>query len=313
MVVLLLAAVLIVIINKEFGRMISSYDEYSYILSQIGRESINTLSLIELGLLFLIIPQLSSGAISSEFERKTFDVLAATSLSSKSIILQKFAAIAIQSISYIMLSVPILALAFLFGGVSPLEIFILLVLLLSSAIFISAGGVYCSSFFSKTSVASMVLFIGLVIIYGLTVLLGYGTQQEGMIGFVTFVLTAGLMSIAVYAIVTLFFRRKRIFWSVRWHRMVVYGFALFMVVISFSKLFVDVFFDQTTYSLPVSLFINPFAAIDIWMSGPTVFGYTETLTIVISTISFSIISAIAMIIFSINRLEALRIGEAGYK
>jgi ABC-type Na+ efflux pump permease subunit len=86
--------------------------------ANIGRTVFTVVALFEMLLVATIAPALASSAISGEVERRTFEMLLATPLTSAAIVAGK----ALSSMAYVLLLVasclPILSLAFLFGGVS---------------------------------------------------------------------------------------------------------------------------------------------------------------------------------------------------
>ncbi|HMA08216.1 MAG TPA: ABC transporter permease subunit, partial [Ramlibacter sp.] len=89
-----------------------------------GKVIFGTVVLLELFLISFIGPALTSGAISSEREHQTFDLLRTTTLPARSLVMGKL----IASLAYLLLlifaALPIESLAFLLGGVGLVEIVI---------------------------------------------------------------------------------------------------------------------------------------------------------------------------------------------
>ncbi len=112
------------------------------------------------GLVFLatfvicaIAPSLTAGAISGEYERKTFDLLVATPLSSSSVLLGKLVAALSYVALVIMAVVPIASIAYVFGGVALADMVQSLLLLLAFAVTFSTLGLFFSALFRRTGLA----------------------------------------------------------------------------------------------------------------------------------------------------------------
>lgn len=112
---------------------------------------------------FLVIfigPSFTIGSVTGEKERQTYDLLRTTLLSPSDFVRGKL----ISALSYIFLlilsAVPLQSIAFLLGGVSPIEIFIAELLILVSAVAFAMIGLYFSSAMRSTLAASVATFGG---------------------------------------------------------------------------------------------------------------------------------------------------------
>lgn len=103
-------------------------------------------------------PGLTAGAISSERERQTFDILRTTLLSARSVVAGKFLAAFLFLLLLIFASLPIQSLAFLFGGVSIEEILISTLMLVLTAMTFCAVGLFFSSLLSRTLVSTVLAY-----------------------------------------------------------------------------------------------------------------------------------------------------------
>ena len=114
-----------------------------WLTGELGRLLFIGVLFIELMLIIFIVPALTAGAITSERERKTYDLLQTTLISKSSFVVGKMQ----SALGYIMLlllsAIPLQSTAFLFGGVSESELLLALVVLAISAITLGASG--CSS------------------------------------------------------------------------------------------------------------------------------------------------------------------------
>lgn len=137
-----------------------------------GKTVFGGLVLIELFLVTFIAPALTTGAISGERERQTFDLLRTTLLPVRSLILGKLT----SALSYIVLllfaAIPLQSLAFLLGGVAAEELWISLVALLVTALAFGTVGIFFSSMMKRTMGASILTYaFSLVATLGLPLIL----------------------------------------------------------------------------------------------------------------------------------------------
>lgn len=108
------------------------------------------LSVAQILLVLFITPGLTAGAISTEREKQTLNILLTTTQTSWQIILGKLT----SSISYLGLmllaSLPIYSIVFLFGGVGPMQIMLATFLFFLTMIAIGSAGVMISTLIRKT-------------------------------------------------------------------------------------------------------------------------------------------------------------------
>ncbi|NLK21307.1 MAG: ABC transporter permease [Epulopiscium sp.] len=126
------------------------------------REALTVYSLIagcQLGLIVLLVPALTSGSISGERERQTLDLLLITKQSPFSIIIGKLMSSISQIILLILASTPIFSIVFMFGGVSLGNIVILFLFFIATAIMIGSVGIFCSTYFKKTTTSTVIAYL----------------------------------------------------------------------------------------------------------------------------------------------------------
>jgi ABC-2 type transport system permease protein len=110
------------------------------------------------------------GAISSERERQTFELLRTTLLPARSLVLGKLWAALLFNLLLIMSAIPVASLSFLFGGVAFEEIFIAGVVLIVTTIAFSSIGLFFSSLLRRTSQATAVgTVVTLALVVGLPI------------------------------------------------------------------------------------------------------------------------------------------------
>jgi len=111
----------------------------------------------------VITPALTSGGIAGEKERQTYDLLVGSLLSPWQIVWGKLGAALAFALLLILAVMPIMSLAFLFGGVTLAEVLIALAGLVTTAIFYSTIGLFWSTVMRGT-LGATILSLGSVIL-----------------------------------------------------------------------------------------------------------------------------------------------------
>lgn len=138
-----------------------AYATQSY---DMGRMFYGVIFAVQAALVGLITPALTSGALSIEREQRTFEALSVSPLPRRSIIVGKLAS-AVGFVGLLLLSsLPLVALCFLLGGVSPQEVCAAYVLLMASAFLYGATGIAFSSF-AKNTTSATVLTYGTILVF----------------------------------------------------------------------------------------------------------------------------------------------------
>ncbi len=131
--------------------------------SQIGKIIFSVLVTFQTIMVALLTPAFTAGAITSEREQKTYDLLMTTLLPARSVIFGKLGS-ALAWVALLILAVaPLESLAFLFGGVSPEEVILSQVVMLVAALLFASIGIFWSSVV-RSSVASNVLTYGTILL-----------------------------------------------------------------------------------------------------------------------------------------------------
>jgi len=164
-------------------------------LQEFGKQVFGAVALLEFLLIIIIGSALTSGAISSERERQTFDLLRVSLLSTLDLILGKLgAAIAFLAL-LILAALPLQSLAFFIGGVGMAELAVSLVMLAASALMFCALGVYFSCVARRTVVATVMTYASaifpIILLAGLYLFLQSGdvdlselsTEQQNLLIF----------------------------------------------------------------------------------------------------------------------------------
>ncbi|MBO9333557.1 MAG: ABC transporter permease [Roseiflexus sp.] len=130
---------------------------------EIGRALFFTIATVALIEVCLITPVLTSGSIAGEKERQTYDLLIASLLTPWQIVWGKLASALAFALLLILAVVPVMSLAFLFGGVGLTEVLIAIVGLVATAILYAAIGLFWSALM-QSSLGATSFAIGTVIV-----------------------------------------------------------------------------------------------------------------------------------------------------
>lgn len=143
------------------------------------------LAITQIVILGVVIPIRTASSISGEKERQTFDIMMTTSMTPFSIILGKVLTALVQSLFFVIAGMPIMALAFVIGGMSWSYLFWFFAISVLVSFFSASIGIFCSSVCKKTiSAVSMaygiyVIFFLLTAIPNLVVnILAYSTNMR---------------------------------------------------------------------------------------------------------------------------------------
>ncbi|MDQ7027093.1 MAG: hypothetical protein Q9P01_18155 [Anaerolineae bacterium] len=125
---------------------------------------------IELLLIVFIVPALTAGAVTGERERKTFDLLQTTLLSAPAFIVGKMESALGYILMMLLSAIPLQSIAFLFGGVSGVEVAIAFVLLTVTAFALGALGMFFSALTERTLTAIVRVYtVAVVLVFGLPI------------------------------------------------------------------------------------------------------------------------------------------------
>ncbi|MCI8658802.1 MAG: ABC transporter permease subunit [Lachnospiraceae bacterium] len=140
-------------------------------------------AVLEFVMLIFIMPAITAGAISGERERQTLDLMLSTKMTAAQIVLGKLMAALSTMTVLIISSFPILALVFVYGGVTVKDIGMLLICYGAAALFVGSLGICCSAVFRKTTFSTVVsyTFVGIIVIgtYGINQLALFFSRVPG--------------------------------------------------------------------------------------------------------------------------------------
>ena len=136
-----------------------------------GKAIFGTVVLLELLLLSFIAPGLTAGAITSERERQTFEILRTTLLSARSLVLGKLSSALSFLFLLILSALPIQSIAFLLGGVGLGEMIASSMMLVVTALFFCTLGIFFSSFMKRTLTATVASYAVILLTFLILVMI----------------------------------------------------------------------------------------------------------------------------------------------
>ncbi len=144
---------------------------YAGAAAEIGQAVFATVAVLEMLFMAFIAPALTMNAISSEVERQTYELLLATPLSAWAILRGKVGAALGYVLLLIFSALPVISLAFLFGGVPAVAVAqVQLSVFVSGLLFLTIGLFY-SSLFKRTSRSAIMAYVTVAVLTVLPVLL----------------------------------------------------------------------------------------------------------------------------------------------
>lgn len=145
----------------------------------LGLQLFSGLAIVSVLLLAFITPTLTVGAVSGERERRTLDLLLVTRASALGLATGKLLGSVFYILFLLVASLPAFALVYLFGGVPPLNLFMVLAVAAVTAVTCSALGLMLSALFKRTIVASVLAYL---VVMGLVVGLPFVSAVLGVMG-----------------------------------------------------------------------------------------------------------------------------------
>ncbi|WP_155592107.1 ABC transporter permease [Lysinibacillus cavernae] len=140
------------------------------------------LTILQMALVLFITPSLTAGAISSEREKQTLNILLTTTQSSTQIVVGKL----LSSVAFLVLmlaaGLPLYSLVFLFGGVSPSQLISIFLFYLVTVVAIGSIGVMFSTITKRTIVAMIATYGSIIFLGGITAFFFFLTMAFHQMG-----------------------------------------------------------------------------------------------------------------------------------
>ena len=137
---------------------------------------------VEMMMVCFVAPALTAGAVSSERERQTYDLLRTTLLPTRSLVLGKLTSALSFLLLLLVVGFPLQALASLFGGVAIEEVLVAFLLLAVSALTFSAIGLLVSSLMKSTLASTVISYVAaIIVVFGEPTLIGIALSFMSML------------------------------------------------------------------------------------------------------------------------------------
>jgi len=144
----------------------------SFASATVGRGVFSGLLMLQTLMVAVLAPAATAGAISSEREHQTLELLTVTPISSIAIVVGKLFSALAWIFVLVLASIPVTALVFVFGGVAPDDLVRGYVVLLATVIGLGSIGIFFSALTRRTGAATgltfvttLVLMVGSVFVY----------------------------------------------------------------------------------------------------------------------------------------------------
>jgi ABC-2 type transport system permease protein len=178
---LLMMSVLVGLAYLGFSSTANSVGN-SGMVQAVGKTVFGIVVGVEMMMVCFVAPALTAGAISSERERQTFDLLRTTLLPARSLVTGKLVSALFFLLLLLLVGLPLQSLASLFGGVSVEEVLVSFLLLAVTALAFSAIGLLVSSLMRSTLASTVISYVAAIIaVFGEPTLIGIALSFLGML------------------------------------------------------------------------------------------------------------------------------------
>ena len=143
----------------DYARKTSSIDYTSFL------QIFKIVVFVPVVLLIFVGPSFISGAISDERHRGTLEILLTTKMTAKSIAVGKFLSLMASIMIILVSQLPISAILFLYGGITVGDIVKLTLSFIVFVVLLISMGIFCSSISRKTSIATALLYLAVLILF----------------------------------------------------------------------------------------------------------------------------------------------------
>jgi ABC-type transport system involved in multi-copper enzyme maturation permease subunit len=124
-----------------------------------GTKLYQLFTLVQIVLIIFITPSFTSGAVNTEKELRTYDMLLCSQLSAFSLVAGKLIAGLSNVLLLIAAAIPLFSLVFFFGSFTPLRILQDLAVFAITAAMVASFGLLCSTLFVKRSTSTAIAYI----------------------------------------------------------------------------------------------------------------------------------------------------------
>ncbi|MBQ2275264.1 MAG: ABC transporter permease subunit [Lachnospiraceae bacterium] len=165
-------AFIVILFFYAYGQVMTSSGIDLYSLRSVVR-IFKILGWVEICFISVAVPIFAASSISGERERQTLDIMLTTSAKPMTIIVGKLTSSVLTILLFIVSTIPVLSLSFVYGGSVVNKVFGLIAILMVAILYFGSIGILTSSF-CRNSIGSIILalvFEGLLV-FGTLVVLG---------------------------------------------------------------------------------------------------------------------------------------------
>ncbi|HEX2626683.1 MAG TPA: ABC transporter permease subunit [Candidatus Limnocylindrales bacterium] len=160
-------------INEDTVARMGSYGgQATFGSAMVGRGVFSGLMMLQTLMIAVLAPAATAGAISSEREHQTLELLTVTPISSIAIVVGKLFSALAWVFVLVLASIPVTALVFVFGGVAPDDVIRGYAVLLATVVGLGSIGIFFSALTRRTGastgltfVATLVLMVGSAFVF----------------------------------------------------------------------------------------------------------------------------------------------------
>ncbi len=142
-----------------FVNQSGGWDNLSFNILGTGGTLFTAVVQYQLAAIYLLLPMITAGTITSEKERDTLGILLITKLGPWTIVLEKFLSRVVPMLLYILMSLPLLAVAYSLGGVENGQVLQAGLVLVLCVLQVGSLSVLCSVWFRTTPQAVVCAYI----------------------------------------------------------------------------------------------------------------------------------------------------------
>ena len=147
-------------INEESIAQMGMYGgQATYASASVGRGIFVGLLMLQTLMVAVLAPAATAGAISSEREHQTLELLTVTPISSLAIVLGKLISALAWIFVLVLASIPVTALVFVFGGVAPDDVIRGYIVLFATVIGLGSIGIFFSALTRRTGASTGLTFV----------------------------------------------------------------------------------------------------------------------------------------------------------
>jgi ABC-2 type transport system permease protein len=152
-------------LNEEsLANMGAFSGQATYASASVGRGIFIGLMMVQTLMVAVLAPAATAGAISSEREHQTLELLAVTPISSLAIVLGKLLSALAWLFVLILASIPVTAIVFVFGGVAPDDMLRGYIVLFATVIGLGSVGIFFSTLTRRTGASTGLTFVTTLIL-----------------------------------------------------------------------------------------------------------------------------------------------------